>query len=319
MFWYLQALEKYADFSSRAGRREYWSFVLVNAVISYGLGSLLNLNLHATVQATILAFVLVFSLVMFLPDWAVTVRRLHDTGHSGWAVLIALVPFIGWFVLLIWLLTESDVDQNEYGPDPIEWARSKAERLSDTASKRLFAILTLMVVLTVLLAGCIVYAARRGTEEARALAPWPASGVSAEHVANFDLTVLGLRATGQRDARSIYGQAFADGAVIEYGAAGNVVAVVAALRYASNSDAAIDFESFEAWAQVNCGKSLTSQSGEVGIIHCDFAESHDVIAMGNNWILDVEATTLGDMAPVEVTSKISAAAAAHWHGSAGGL
>lgn len=83
-------------------------------------------------SSTIIEFVLVFidirigipvlgilyALGVALPSLAVTVRRLHDTSHSGWWVLIDLVPLVGALVLLVFVVTESDDGENEYGPSP---------------------------------------------------------------------------------------------------------------------------------------------------------------------------------------------------------
>jgi uncharacterized membrane protein YhaH (DUF805 family) len=49
----------------------------------------------------------------------VSIRRLHDTGHSGWWVLIGLIPLIGFIVLLVFYLREGDAGENEYGPPPV--------------------------------------------------------------------------------------------------------------------------------------------------------------------------------------------------------
>lgn len=58
------------------------------------------------------------SLVLFIPSLAVEVRRLHDIGKSGWYVLIRLVPLVGIVLLLIWLFSEGDPDNNQFGPSP---------------------------------------------------------------------------------------------------------------------------------------------------------------------------------------------------------
>ena len=61
----------------------------------------------------------ILSLALFLPGFSVTVRRLHDTGRSGWWSLILLVPVIGFFVFLYWMIRPSDPTENAYGPNPI--------------------------------------------------------------------------------------------------------------------------------------------------------------------------------------------------------
>lgn len=111
MYWYLEVLKKYAVFSGRARRREYWMFFLVNFIVGLVLaviGRVLDLE--------ILQYL--YSLAVLLPGLGVSVRRLHDTGRSGWWLLIALVPLIGAIVLLVFLVSDSQPDTNQYGPNP---------------------------------------------------------------------------------------------------------------------------------------------------------------------------------------------------------
>lgn len=103
-YWKL-ALQKYAVFEGRSRRSEYWYFVLFSTLFSIPL---INLPLLSSI----------FSLIMILPNLAVTVRRLHDTGRSGWMILIILIPLIGVIWLFILLVTEGDTGRNQYGPDP---------------------------------------------------------------------------------------------------------------------------------------------------------------------------------------------------------
>lgn len=111
MHWYLEVLKKYAVFSGRARRREYWMFFLVNFIVGLVLaviGRVLDLE--------ILQYL--YSLAVLLPGLGVAVRRLHDTGRSGWWLLISLVPLIGAIVLLVFLVSDSQPDTNQYGPNP---------------------------------------------------------------------------------------------------------------------------------------------------------------------------------------------------------
>ncbi|KQX49977.1 MULTISPECIES: DUF805 domain-containing protein [unclassified Streptomyces] len=111
MNWYIDVLKKYAVFSGRARRQEFWMFELINFIIAIVIG----------VIGTALDFSLLsvlYSLAIFLPSLAVTVRRLHDTGRSGWWVLIALVPLVGFIVLIVFAATEGDQHQNAHGPNP---------------------------------------------------------------------------------------------------------------------------------------------------------------------------------------------------------
>lgn len=64
-------------------------------------------------------FASIWSLLTFLPSLAVTVRRLHDTGRSGWWILIMLVPLIGFILMIVWLVRRGDSGANQHGPDPL--------------------------------------------------------------------------------------------------------------------------------------------------------------------------------------------------------
>lgn len=97
---------KYATFSGRAERPEYWWFALFTSSIS--------LLLSAAGAGGLSALSLLFSLGTFLPAAAAAVRRLHDTNHSGWISLIAFVPFGVFYVL--WLLIKQGTEgPNSYG------------------------------------------------------------------------------------------------------------------------------------------------------------------------------------------------------------
>ena len=95
MNWYLQALKKYADFSGRARRKEYWFFILFYLII---LIVLMIVDGFVGTQLGGAGFGIltcIYALAMLIPALAVTVRRLHDTGRSGWWILIQFVPLVG--------------------------------------------------------------------------------------------------------------------------------------------------------------------------------------------------------------------------------
>lgn len=66
--------------------------------------------------------ILIYSLATIIPSLAVCIRRLHDTGKSGWSLLFVLIPFIGSIILLIFLITDSQPGENKWGPNPKELA-----------------------------------------------------------------------------------------------------------------------------------------------------------------------------------------------------
>lgn len=118
MGWYLTVLRKYAEFDGRARRREYWGFVLVNFFIVLLLAVPDTLLGLATPGTGIGVLTAIYVLAVAIPWLAVTVRRLHDVGRSGWWALIGLVPYLGAIVLLVFALFNSQPGDNEFGPNP---------------------------------------------------------------------------------------------------------------------------------------------------------------------------------------------------------
>src|SRR3954447_9172658 len=118
MSWYLEVLKKYAVFSGRARRKEYWMFFLINLIISVVLIAIDNLIGTFRAQAGVGLLQGIYSLAVLIPSLAVTVRRLHDTGRTGWWILIGLIPVIGGIVLLIFMVLDSEPGANQYGPSP---------------------------------------------------------------------------------------------------------------------------------------------------------------------------------------------------------
>ena len=113
---YIDVLKKYAVFSGRAGRKEYWWFVLINIVIYCIVLFLLKKAVGNALLGGLMLLPSLYLLAIILPSWAVSVRRLHDSNHSGWWVLISLVPLIGQIVFFIFLVMPSDVGDNRFGP-----------------------------------------------------------------------------------------------------------------------------------------------------------------------------------------------------------
>lgn len=118
MNWYLKVLRQYGDFKGRARRMEYWMFVLFNVFISIILLIIDNLVGIAFEDIDYGPLYLTYCLFIIMPSLAVAVRRLHDSGRSGWWILISLIPFLGGIWLLVLLLMDSDPGDNKYGPNP---------------------------------------------------------------------------------------------------------------------------------------------------------------------------------------------------------
>ena len=118
MNWYLEVLKKYAVFSGRARRKEYWFFVLFNIIIGLALTFIdFSTGLY-DVESEIGLLSSLYSLTVLVPGIAVTIRRLHDTSRTGWWFLIAFVPIIGVIVLLVFMVFDSTLGDNQYGPNP---------------------------------------------------------------------------------------------------------------------------------------------------------------------------------------------------------
>ncbi len=109
---YLDCWKKYACFCGRARRKEYWMFILFNFLAAV----VLNIVDDVSGMAGVLGGL--YSLAAFLPGLAVTARRLHDIGKSGWWMLISLVPLVGAIVLFVFLCTDGQPGENAYGANP---------------------------------------------------------------------------------------------------------------------------------------------------------------------------------------------------------
>ncbi len=111
MHWYIDVLKKYAVIEGRASRTEYWMFVLCNFIVS----------IFVSVAAAIISFkflTTLYSLAVLIPSITVLARRLHDIGKSGWWILFVFLPIIGWVILLIFAIRDSQPGTNMYGPNP---------------------------------------------------------------------------------------------------------------------------------------------------------------------------------------------------------
>ena len=117
MKWYIEVMRKYAVFSGRARRQEYWMFVLSNVIIVVFLG-IIDGMADSDFEGSRSTLTTLYVLATLIPFLAVGVRRLHDTGRSGWWMLIGVIPIIGAIVLLICIIQDSQLMDNQYGPNP---------------------------------------------------------------------------------------------------------------------------------------------------------------------------------------------------------
>lgn len=111
MQWYLDVLKKYAVFEGRARRQEYWMYTLFNI-----LAMVVLFIVGAIIGSQFLYYI--YLLGVILPSLGVLVRRLHDTGKSGWMALLGIIPFVGGIIVLVFACSEGNRGPNAYGPDP---------------------------------------------------------------------------------------------------------------------------------------------------------------------------------------------------------
>ena len=128
MEWMLMPYRRYADFSGRSRRKEYWMFVLLTFIVTMvcvGLMIAGGMSLDESGQATPgplfwlgVALIVIWGLGSIIPSIAVQVRRFHDQDKSGWMVLIGFIPYIGGLIVLIFMCLEGTRGSNRYGNDP---------------------------------------------------------------------------------------------------------------------------------------------------------------------------------------------------------
>ena len=109
--WFKKGLKNYVNFSGRARRKEFWYFFLVQMGVTI-LAMIVDSIIFSSETGLFYAIV---ALGLFLPSLAVTARRLHDTGRSGWWILISLIPLIG-IVLIVFLVIDTKPEANRWGP-----------------------------------------------------------------------------------------------------------------------------------------------------------------------------------------------------------
>ena len=117
MEWMLLPLKRYAEFSGRSRRKEYWMFVLFNILVGI-VASIIDTAIFSYSFGDNGPINILVSLALLIPGIAVGVRRLHDLGKSGWWYLLIFAVIIGWIVLLIWFCTDGEKGSNQYGDDP---------------------------------------------------------------------------------------------------------------------------------------------------------------------------------------------------------
>lgn len=116
--YYKAAFQKYATFSGRARRSEYWYFALFNFIFAIVAIVIDNVTGLASPELGYGVFYGLYALAVLIPGLAVFVRRLHDVGKSGWMILVGLIPLVGAIWLFVLTVTEGEPGTNQYGLNP---------------------------------------------------------------------------------------------------------------------------------------------------------------------------------------------------------
>ncbi len=125
--WMLMPYRRYADFSGRSRRKEYWMFTLLSVIVSIVLVGLMvsgmNMGETGEPEMGVLAYLAVGLLAIWglgslIPSLAVQVRRFHDQDKSGWFILLGFIPYIGGLIVLVFMCIEGTKGPNRFGDDP---------------------------------------------------------------------------------------------------------------------------------------------------------------------------------------------------------
>ncbi|MEM9777167.1 MAG: DUF805 domain-containing protein [Chloroflexota bacterium] len=126
---YFDAIQNYFNFRGRASRADYWFFVLFNFLVSilvmfvdvavFGLEAMAE-------EGAFPLFSVLYSLFIIIPRFSLSVRRLHDTGRSGFWLLINLIPILGQITFFIFTVLPSDLNPNRWGPPPASRRKQQA-------------------------------------------------------------------------------------------------------------------------------------------------------------------------------------------------
>lgn len=121
-WWKKVMFKNYATFNGRARRKEYWCFILMNAIMLitflFSASFITDSNSNFT-SSLVFIQILIMSIVFIaiIPLFAVTVRRLHDTNKSGWFYFVSFIPLVGSVILFAAMITEGNLGKNQYGKD----------------------------------------------------------------------------------------------------------------------------------------------------------------------------------------------------------
>jgi len=117
LYYYKRCFQKYATFDGRARRKEFWYFTLMNMLMQIGL-TVVDSVLGTITLTGIGVLGVLYNLAILIPSAAVSWRRMHDIGRSGWWSLITLLPLFGILIWLFWATRDSEAGNNEWGANP---------------------------------------------------------------------------------------------------------------------------------------------------------------------------------------------------------
>ncbi|OYU36102.1 DUF805 domain-containing protein [Novosphingobium sp. PASSN1] len=129
MEWMLMPYRRYADFSGRSCRREYWMFTLLSVLVAFGAVALMLAGGLGTAEGdqnpSILfwigaALIVIWVLGSIIPSIAVQVRRFHDQDRSGWMILLGFIPYVGGIIVFVFMCLSGTRGPNRYGADPLD-------------------------------------------------------------------------------------------------------------------------------------------------------------------------------------------------------
>ena len=125
--WMLMPLRRYAEFTGRSRRKEYWMFALFNVIVMIGLAAIGGMlgafspdssGGMSTGSGLLFGLFGIYGLAIIVPSIAVQVRRFHDQDKSGWFVLLGFIPYLGGLIVFVFMLLDGTKGDNQYGADP---------------------------------------------------------------------------------------------------------------------------------------------------------------------------------------------------------
>ncbi len=118
LYWTKLALSRWQDYQGRSRRREYWYFYLSSMIVGFAAQLLISFLIPVLGNAICTLLLFLVGIAIFIPYLAVLIRRLHDTGKSGWWALLNLLPLIGAIILIVFTVQDSQPGSNQWGANP---------------------------------------------------------------------------------------------------------------------------------------------------------------------------------------------------------